>query len=101
MQKSISAIIISLGLIISAVIIVNGITNDTGTKAINRYRLFQGKILEQCFTTQPDGKDFNYVETEDCILRIDTKTGVVDRYEVIITNKKDIEAKNGFYRINN
>jgi len=96
MQKIISAVIISIGLIISSNIIANGMERN---KALGRYQLFQGKVRENYFTKESDGTGINSTSMEDCVLRIDTKTGEVDRYEITISNKKNIPNKQGFYRV--
>ncbi len=87
MHKVVASIILSVGLILSAKIIVN---NEAG-----RYRLFQGKMRENYFTNR-----INSTGQEDCILRIDTKTGKVFRYEkTICDNNINIQNKNGFYEV--
>lgn len=94
MQKIIASIIISIGLITSASIIANK------DKGVGRWQLFQGKMRETYWTRNSDGTGIDSTGIEDCILRIDTKTGEVDRYEIMISNKKDVPRKNGFYRVN-
>ena len=75
MGKSIVfAVIMSLGLIMSANIIADAIPKNKDDEK-GRYRLFQGKIIE----TAVDEKGTS-TEEVNTVFRIDTETGDVYRY---------------------
>ncbi len=77
MQKILSSIIISMGLILSANIISNK-NNEIG-----RYQLFQGQSKEAIFY-EMNGVISGDNADQNIILKIDTKTGEVSKYEVYI-----------------